>query len=139
MLGVASSAPQLPPSSSAQVPYGQQQPNPYSPSQNSPQNPPMGMPGQYNAPGMAQQGPMPNAGVPGMNQQGYASGSYGVGYTNNPANRSSLGVPSSGVMPPQSSYNGASSSMPNASAQADDQKTPKKRGLVDTLLGWLLH
>jgi hypothetical protein len=103
----------------------------------------MGMPGQMptynNAPGMAQQGPMPNAGAPGMNQPGFASGSYGIGYAGNPANRSSLGVPSPGAMPPQSSYNAASSSMPNASDQADDQKSSKKRGLVDTLLGWLLH
>jgi hypothetical protein len=136
MLGVTSTAPQLPPSSSAQAPYGQQQPGQYSPSQSLQQNPSMGGPGQMpsynNAAGMAQQGSMPNAGAPGMNQQGYASGSYGVGYASNPANRSSLGVPSPGVMPPQS-YNAASS------AQADDQKSSKKRGLVDTLLGWLLH
>jgi len=138
VLGVASSAPQLPPPPSAQAPYGQQQPNPFSPAQGSPQNPAMSMPGQMpaynNAPGMGQQGQMPNAGGPGMNQPGFASGSYGVG---NLANRSSLGVPSPGAMPPQS-YN-AASSLPNASAQGDDQKSSKKRGLVDTLLGWLLH
>jgi hypothetical protein len=133
MLGVASAAPQLPPSSAPQGPYGQPQPNPYAPAQSSPQNSPMGMPGQipaYNTPPMAQQGPMPNAGP----------GNYGANYTGNLANRTSLGVPSTGAMTPQAPYNGASAPRPNTSVQNDDQQAPKKRGgLVDTLLGWLLH
>jgi hypothetical protein len=137
VLGVASAAPQLPPSlpQAAQAPYGQQRPGQYGPSQSSPQQPPMGMAGQppaysNNANGMNQQ-----------NQPGYASGSYGIGQVNNAANRSTLGVPSPGAMPPQSPYNNAASSaLPNAAGQANDQKSSnKKHGLVDTLLGWLLH
>jgi hypothetical protein len=143
VLGVASATPQLPPSSSQaaqapqapQAPYGQQHPGQYGPSQSSPQQPPMGMPGQppaynNNANGMNQQ-----------NQPGYASGSYGIGQVNNAANRSTLGVPSPGAMPPQSPYNNAvPSALPNAAGQANDQKSSnKKHGLVDTLLGWLLH
>jgi hypothetical protein len=136
VLGVASASPQLPPSSPTQAPYGQQGPGQYPPVQNSPQNPPMGMPGQMpaynNATGMNQQ-----------NQPGFASGSYGMGQINNVANRASLGVPSPGVMPPQPPYNNnnpASAAQPNAAVQANDQKSSnKKRGIVDTLLGWLLH
>jgi hypothetical protein len=128
VLGVASAAPQLPsaPPQGAQPAYGQH-PGQYGPAQSSAQNTPMGMAGQApaynnNASGVHQQ-----------NQPGYASGNYGVGQINNMANRSNLGVPSPGAMPPQPSYN-------NAAGQANDQKSSnKKHGLVDTLLGWLLH
>lgn len=133
VLGVASAAPQFP-SAPPPSPYGQ---SVSAPVQQPPQTPhgmpPMSMPGQQpgqipvpGIPGMPTQAP--GYGGTGVSQQGYGSGVYGQNYAGNTP---------MGAMPPQTPYRGGVPPTPNPAQQGEEQKTQKKRGLVETLLGWL--
>lgn len=63
----------------------------------------------------------------GMGQSGYGTGPYDSG--NNMPGRPPQYPPQGGGMPP----------VPATPAPSGEQRNGKKRGLVDTLLGWLLH
>lgn len=148
MLGVASASPQFSNAEKQQqqqpiAQYGQQYGTVPPMAQNIPLTP-NGNPYQPGQVPMQGVPPTPSQnlasmqGVPNTPSQVYSSGIYGAPYTAN----SQVGVNSMGGVPQQyqQPYSNTGSLPPSGMQnQSDEQKNPKKRGLVDTLLGWLFH
>ncbi|HEX4204693.1 MAG TPA: hypothetical protein VHZ51_10975 [Ktedonobacteraceae bacterium] len=145
MIGVASSAPQFPPNPPQSQPnaqYGQYNQGPQGPQNNANaaayqpgQGPIQGIPNTPSRNPATMQGGAPMQGIPNTPPQGYAGGGYGAASNNYAGNSMNSGMPQQYQQAPQDGY------IPPevAPSQSDEQKNAKKRGLVDTLLGWLFH